>query len=125
MSTSFGFLMLATKYPTSGTQLIHRSLAGGENPHFNHFEFALCCHHKDGGFLRDGAADHADVNHHAAVCVVMGIEDEGAQCRITLVDVRCRKGIDDFVEDCTDSLSRFCRDEERMGRSEEHTSELQ
>ena len=45
-------------------------------------------------FFRDFSAHDADIDHHAAVWIVMGVEDEGAEecCRAALWERECRSG---------------------------------
>ena len=79
--TSAVFLMLATKIADfAGTQRSRPVFHSGvKTPTSSTSKFLSVAIIRMSVFLRDFAADDADIDHDAAVGVVMGVEDEGAQ----------------------------------------------
>ena len=71
-------------------------------------------HHLISDLLADLAADDADIDHDAAVSVVVGIEDKGAKDIVLGLFGGGRRD-EDALEDLFDADACFCRAEDGIG----------
>jgi hypothetical protein len=61
----------------TGMEALHLPLVRGHHPHLIEFVGLAAGHQQHLVATGDGAADHPEVHDHAAVCVVVGVEDQG------------------------------------------------
>ena len=72
----------------------------------------------------DAAVHHANARHHAAILVVLRVEDERLQRRLR-VALGCRDAIDDGVEQVADTHTGLRRDaQDVFGRNAQHRFDL-
>ena len=98
----------------AGTENFGRFFIRGEYAHFVHLESFLCCHEANERFFADFAAYDPDIDQDAAVGVVMGIEDEGAEEIVGGLFGSGDVGQDPF-ENSFDADARFGGDQEGIG----------
>lgn len=90
----------------AGAEDVGRFFIGGEDAYFGHFEALLIGHEADERFFSDLTAHDADVDHDAAVVVVVGVEDEGAE-EVIFRLFRRRDDGEDTLEDRLDAKACF------------------
>jgi hypothetical protein len=76
-------------------------------------------HEPDGIPLGHGTIDDANVADHAAVGVVVGVEDQGPQRRLGIA-VRRGQALDDGLEQLVDALTRLRRHPQHLVRRPSH-----